>query len=75
MDVHLADDVSDAGDIKFVGFEVVGNEGGNLTQEKEDFRKLMGLQLVEIFDPFFDFRHDEEPGEGGIVFEEDLTGS
>ncbi len=73
MDVHLADDVADAGDVEFVGLKVGGGEVGNLADEEGHFGEVIGGELVEVFDAFFDFGDDKEPRERGIVFEEDLA--
>lgn len=64
VDVHLADNVANAGDVEFFRLEVVADELRDLPDEQDDFSG----QLVEIFDSFFDCGDDEEPGESGVVF-------
>jgi hypothetical protein len=73
VDVHLADDVSDAGDVEFVGFEMVVDEVRGGTDDKCDLGVSLGGELVEVFNAFLNFRNDEQPGEGGVVFESKMA--
>lgn len=73
VDVHLADNVANAGNVEFFRLEVVADELRDLPDEEGDFGEVVGGELVEIFDSFFDCGDDEEPGESGVVFQEDLA--
>ena len=73
MDVHLPDDVTDAGDVEFGGLKVVGEEEGGVADELGDGGELLRGELMEVFDVFIDLGDDEEPGEEGVVLEEDLA--
>jgi len=73
MDVHLADDVANASDVEFFGLKVGGDEVRNLPDEEGDFGKVVGGELVEVLDVLRNFGDDEDPREGGVVFQEDLT--
>ena len=68
--MHLTNDIANAGDVEFFRFEVITHEAGDLTNEEYDFGKFISRELMEIFNSLFDLRNNEDPGEGGVVLEE-----
>jgi len=59
VNVHLADDVSDTGDVELVGFEMVVDEVRDDPDDKCDLGVSLGGELVEVFKAFLNFRNDE----------------
>lgn len=75
VDVHLAHDVSNAGDIEFFAFEVVAHELRNLANEEDDFRKLISRKFMEVFNVIVGFGDDEEPGKSRVILEKNPASS
>lgn len=73
--MHLADLIADAGHVEFFRLEVVAHEPGNLADEKDHLGELRRGKLMEVLDSFVYFWNDEDPGESGIVLQEDLAAS
>ena len=73
VDVHLTDDVADAGDVEFFGLEGFLDEVRDFANEECDFGEFLRRELVKVFDFLADFGDDEDPGEGGVFLESDLA--
>ena len=59
VNVHLTDDVSDAGDIEFLRLEMVVDEVRGCPDDKYDLGVSLGGELVEVFNALLNFRNDE----------------
>lgn len=70
MNVELADDVADGGDVHFVHAEGGFDPGGKLPGVETNFAIEFGGKLVEFGDFRFDFRDQQQPEEMGIVFQQ-----
>ena len=75
VDVELRDEVADGGDVDFMRGEFFFDEVGHLPDGEHDGGKVVGVEMVELGEVFRDFGDENEPGEKGVVFEEDSASS
>ena len=69
VDMELGDDVADGSDVEFIGLKVVLDKFGNLSDGEHDGGVVGGFEFVEFFDLRINFGDEDEPWEGGVVFE------
>ncbi len=71
VNVHLTNLIADAGDVKLFRLEVLREEARDITNQDGDLKETFERKLMKVFDTLLDLGDDKNPGEEGIVLEED----
>jgi hypothetical protein len=69
VNVHLADLVSNAADVEFLGLKIKCEKLGNSPDCPRDLSVSLRIQLMQILDTL-DLRHKNQPGKKRVVFQE-----